>query len=244
VASVRRWLALSGGIASLVVSKSAPAEQPAGTDVLPADAHVEIAPQPPDAKLPDAPSDAGTQGFAEAPPPRARHKGLVLESTLGVLGFGGQFRHVAPPAFWLHAQLGYEALDWLMLFGEGELAFTDTGESQDESHTLVFPLWGFGGGARATFHATPRLAFFVQGQIDALAADVPHDALTILGFRNAETLAASFGGRIGVEWYQVDRHLALCAQTGARVAEGFAKVTASGDVPIMWDAALGLRYTF
>src|SRR6202042_1230400 len=126
------------------------------------------------------PSDVGPEGLVEAPPPRPRRKGLVLESTIGVLGFGGQFRHVAPPAYWLHAQLGYEVTNWLMLFGEGELAFTDTGESQQESNSKVLPLWGFGGGARATFHATPRVAFFAQGELDGLSADVPHNELTVL----------------------------------------------------------------
>ena len=245
---MRRWLALSGGFAGLVAvisSRSASADQPADTSVLPADAHIEIAPRPPEPKSPsEAPTDIGAEGIAEAPPPRARHKGLVLESTLGVLGFAGQFRHVAPPAFWLHARLGFEFLDWLMLFGEGELAFTDTGESQDASRSLAFPLWGVGGGARATVHATPRFALFGQAQIDGLVAAVPHNALTVLGFRKAETLATSFGVRVGAEWYQIDRHLALCAQVGARDAGGFAKVTASNDTPIMWDAALGIRYTF
>ena len=70
-----------------------------------------------------------------------------------------------------------------MLFGEGELAFTDTGESQDASRSLAFPLWGVGGGARATVHAMPRFASFGQAQIDGLVAAVPHNALTVLGFR-------------------------------------------------------------
>ncbi len=247
---VRRTLALCGILASLAVpaaasgQEPAPTTAPAGAEALPPDTHIEIAPQPTEAKPLDAPSDVGPEGLVEAPPPRPRRKGLVLESTLGVLGFAGQFRHIAPPAYWLHALLGYEAFDWLMVFGEGELAFTDTSESQDPSHTKAFPLWGFGGGARATFHATPRFAAFVQGEIDALAADVPHNALTVLGFRNAETLAPSFGARIGVDWYQIDRHLALTAQVGARDATGFAKVVATSDTPIMWDGALGLSYTF
>jgi hypothetical protein len=131
-----------------------------------------------------------------------------------------------------------------MLFGEGELAFTETSESQDESHTKAFSIWGVGGGARATIHATPRVAFFGQGELDGLVADVPHNALTILGFRNAESLGLSLGGRVGIEWYQIDRHLALTAQAGARDAVGFSKVATGGDTPIMWDAALGLRYTF
>ena len=235
-------------LSGLVLPAAAAAQEPppsAATDPLSPDAHVEIAPEPPVAKgALDAPSDAARAALDEAPPTRLRRKGLVLESTLGVLGFAGQFRHVAPPAYWLHAQLGYELLSWLMLFGEGEVAFTDTGQSQDESHTMAFPLFGFGGGARATFHASPRFAVFGQGAIDGLAAKVPHNALGILGFRNAETLAPAFGLRIGVEWYQIDRHLALSAQLGGRDASGFAKVAAASDAPIMWDAALGMRYTF
>jgi hypothetical protein len=234
------------GLALPSVSAAQEPAPPAGADTLPADAHIEIAPQPPARVVTEteAPSDVGPEGLAEAPPPRPRRKGLVLESTLGVLGFAGQFRHVAPPGYWLHAQLGYEVTGWLMLFGEGELAFTETSESQDESHAKAFSIWGVGGGARSTFHATPRVAFFVQAEIDGLVADVPHNALAILRFRNAESLGLSLGARVGFEWYQIDRHLALIAQAGARDAVGFAKVASGGDTPIMWDAALGLRYTF
>src|SRR5271170_4922576 len=74
----------------------------------------------PDTTLPAPP--------AEVPPARPRHKGVVVETTAGMLAFAGQFRHVAPPAFWLHAQVGYEFLRWLMVFAESELAMTDTSE--------------------------------------------------------------------------------------------------------------------
>jgi hypothetical protein len=246
---VRLRVAVCGVLSALMVPAVAAgqeAAQPASGDTLSPDAHIEIhtsAPSP--SVAPDAPADAaGPAALAEAPPPRPRAKGLVLESTLGVLGFAGRFRHVAPPAYWLHAQLGYEFLPWLMVFGEGELAFTDTGQSQDDSHTMAFPLFGFGGGARATFHASPRFGIFGQIEVDALAANVPHHALAILGFKDAESLAPSLGGRLGAEWYMVDRHLALSAQIGVRDATGFAKVAAASDTPILWDAALGVRYTF
>jgi hypothetical protein len=207
------------------------------------DAKVDISTAPPegstgevDTTLPTAP--------AEAPPPRPHKKGVVLESTMGVLGFIGQFRHIAPPAYYLRTQLGYEIFNWLMVFGEGELAYTDTGVSEDPSHSIAFPIWGFGGGLRATIHPTERFAFFVQGEGGALSAYVPHDALTILGFRNAESLGASVGGRLGLEWYQLDRHIALGIQGGARDALGFAKVVGGSDLPLMWDASAGFRYTF
>jgi hypothetical protein len=242
---VRRLALALGSTLGLLHSATVRAEQPppANSPGLPPDLQIDIAPTPPEGKVtPEGPTQAELEA---GPPMRPRHKGLVLESTLGVLGFVGQFRHVAPPAYWLHGQLGYEVLPWLMVFGEGELAFTDTSESVGGFDVRAFPIWGVGAGARLTFHATDRVAFFVQGSVGGLTAVVPHDALAVYGFRNAESLALSVGVRVGVEWYQIDRHFALCAQVGARDATGFEKqLLVNNDFPLMWDAAVGLRYTF
>jgi hypothetical protein len=235
-------VALGGPTLALAVGGTAKAQGPdAPPPTVAPDAQIDIATTP-EAETPAA-QGAGSAAFAEAPPPRPRRKGLVLESSVGVLGFAGQFGRVAPPAYWMQMELGYEVTDWLMFFGEGEIAFTGTNEEQGESQAIQFPIWGFGAGARATIHATPRVAFFIQAQLDGLTADVPHDALTILGFRNAESLNPSFGARAGIEWYQIDRHVALCVEGGARDATGFAKVTAN-DVPLMWDSAFAIRYVF
>src|ERR1051326_5288964 len=59
----------------------------------------------------------------EAPPPPPRKKGFVIESGLGALGWMVKFGTVAPPAYRLPAQLGYELFNWLMLFADGEIAF-------------------------------------------------------------------------------------------------------------------------
>ena len=234
-------LALLWSVAFVSVAPAAgAAAQNAEPAVLPSEASIDFAVEPPEGKT----HDDRAEDLTRPPPPRPRRQGLVLEQSLGILGFGGQFRHVAPPAVWTRGQLGYEIFRWLMLYGEGEIAFTDTGVSQSESSSRAFPIWGFGGGVRATIHATDRVAAYAQLEVGALQADVPHDALTILGFRKAEALNASFAGRIGVEWYQMDRHLALFAALGARDATGFAKVVGPSDFPIMWDASAGLRYTF
>jgi hypothetical protein len=242
---VRRFALALGTTLLVLHSATARAEEPpaANPPGLPPDLQIDIATTPPEGKVtPEGPTEAELEA---GPPMRPRHKGLVLESTLGVLGFAGQFRHVAPPAYWLHGQLGYEVIPWLMVFGEAELAFTDTSESVGSFNVRAFPIWGFGAGARATFHATDRVAFFVQGSVDGLTAIVPHAALAVYGFRNAESLNLSLGLRVGVEWYQIDRHYALCAQVGARDAQGFGKqLLVSSDFPLMWDAAVGLRYTF
>jgi hypothetical protein len=230
------------GIAALLTS--APAFAQAQAPQLSPEAQVVVATTPPEGRTTeDRLQTPGAEGVDLAPPTRPHHRGLVLESTLGVLAFLGEFRHVAPPAYWLHAQLGYEFLDWLMLFGQGEVAFTDTGESQDGSHTRAFPIWGFGAGVRGSIRVSSRVASFVQAEVGALAADIAHNALTVLGFREAESLKPSFGLRVGVEWFQIDRHMAVLTQIGLRDAQGFGKLTAS-DLPLMWDAGLGLNYTF
>ena len=206
--------------------------------LLPPDTPVEIATSPPEGKITPA------REFDVAPPVRPRPRGLVLETTAGILGFGGQFRHVAPPAFWMHAQVGFEPLAWLMLFAESELAFTDTSEAGVGSHARAFSLWGFGGGLRAGIQPSDRVALFVQGEAGGLTANVPRRALATLGFPEAEMVSFQFGGRVGAVWYQIDRHLALTASAGARVAEGFSKLFAANDVPLLWDASVGWRYAF
>jgi hypothetical protein len=228
-------LAIALSAPSAFAQQSVP---PANAPELAPDAKVEFATTPDEGQttLPTPPPDA--------PPPRPRHSGLVLEQTLGVLGFAGQFGHVAPPAFWMHAQLGYEVLPWLMLFGEGELAFTDTGESQDESHSMAFPIWGFGGGLRGTVQVSSRVALFLQGDVGELTAYVPEGSLTDLGYHNAEALNVQLGARLGVEWHATDRHMALCLEGGARDATGFARTIGGGDFGLLWDSSAGFRYTF
>lgn len=213
------------------------------TVTLAPDAQVPISTTPPEGQTGEADTTLPAPP-PEAPPPRPRKKGLVLESTAGVLGFAGHFGQIVSPAFFMHAQLGYELLPWLMIFGEGELAFTDTAKGEGSTDSIALPIWGFGGGLRATLHPTERFAFFVQGDVGALTAYVPHGALAILGYQNAEALNAAFGGRVGLEWYMVDRHIALTAQGGAQDATGFAEQIGPTDLPLAWDASIGLRYTF
>jgi hypothetical protein len=181
---------------------------------------------------------------AEAPPPPPYKKTLVLDSSIGAMAFLGQFRKVAPPGPWMHVQLGYELLKWLMLYGEGELAFTDTSGTQPPPRTRAFPLFGFGGGARFTVRFTDRFGVYAQGGLGAMKADIATNALGILGFRNAESLGLYLGSRLGVEWYQIDRHLALGLNAGIRLAQGFVKTGASLDTPAAVDGGVALRYAF
>ncbi len=188
-----------------------------------------------DSLLPEAPP--------EAPPPPPRHKGFVIEQTLGALGFIGQFGKIAHPAFYMHTQFGYELFSWLMLFAEGEFAFTDTSLGTDPTKSKAFPIFGFGGGPRITIRPTERFAFYFQGCVGGIMADVPSRVLGNLGFINAESLGFYAGGRVGIEWYQVDRHIALGLAGGTRFLPSFKK-TVGSDTPLGWDAEASLRYTF
>ncbi len=181
----------------------------------------------------------------EAPPPLPYKKTVVLDSSLGAMAFFGQIGKVMPPGPWMHTQLGYEVLKWLMLYGEGELAFTDTSNRVDPPKTRSFPVFGFGGGVRFTIRFTDRVGIYAQPGFGMMKCDVATNALGILGFRNAESLDIYFGGRLGFEWYQIDRHFALGITVGARIAQGFERVGGAGsDTPLVGDSGLSLRYAF
>ena len=224
----------------------------AGRAALAADAAPTPQPPPTDAQIEaavkadanPAPPSIAAADEDEAPPPLPRKKGVVLESRIGALAFLGRFRQVAPTAPWFQVDGGYEIFDWLMLFGEAELALTDTSVAQDASKARAFPIFGFGGGARVTVHVTDRVALFGEGNVGGMKADVANNAFALLGYKNAEALGLYVGGRLGVEWYMVDRHLALGFGAGVRDAKGFAKTGPVSDTPLMLDVAVALRYTF
>jgi len=180
---------------------------------------------------------------AEAPPPPPYKKSLVIDSALGALAFLGKFGQTAPPAPWIRTQVGYEIFAPLMVFGEGEIGFTDTSGSQDPPKTRAFPLFAFGGGARFTLRFTDRFGVYVQGSIGAMEADISKRALEIIGFKDAESLGLYIGGRLGLEWYQLDRHFALGVTSGLRDATGF-KRTIGSDTPLAFDAGASIRYAF
>ena len=181
----------------------------------------------------------------EAPPPPPYKKSLVLDTSLGALAFFGQFGKVAPPGPRVHTQLGYEIWKWFMVFAEGELSFTTTANAQPAPRTRAFPIFGFGGGLRFTARFTPRFGMYLQGSAGALKADVARNAFAILGYPDAESLGLYVGGRIGAEWYQLDRHFALGLSVGLRDTTNFAKQTGNGsDLPLAFDAGVSIRYAF
>lgn len=235
-------LSTLAGAALLAVATTAAADEPAGAPApaapVPVEAQIDLT------KDSKAGAEADLGPTPEAPPPPPYKKTLVLDASVGALGFLGQFGKVAPPAPWMHLQLGYELFRWLMVYGEGELAFTDTSNKLNPPNTRAFPMYGFGGGARFTIPFTDRFGAYAQGGLGLLRADVPTNALGIIGFEDAESFGLYFGGRLGVEWYQLNRHFALGLNAGLRFAQNFATTGAASDTPLALDGGVSIRYAF
>src|SRR5688500_3241704 len=155
-------------LVSMLVASTASAEEQAVSVDLEKDQKTEAAAeQTADANAPPP----------EAPPPPPYKKTLVLDSAIGAMGFFGEFGKVAPPGPYFRTQLGYELLKWLMLFGEGELAFTDTSVREAPPRTRAFAIYGGGGGARFTVRFGERVGIYAQASVGLLKADVGKNAL-------------------------------------------------------------------
>jgi hypothetical protein len=197
---------------------------------------------------PQTPAEAAAEANApppEAPPPPPYKKTLVLDSSIGAMAFFGQFGKVAPPGPYFRTQLGYELLKWLMFFAEGELSFTDTSVKEQPPRTRAFSIYGGGGGGRFTIRFGDRVGVYAQASFGLMKADVGKNALGVLGFKDAESLDTYLAGRLGFEWYQLDRHFALGITAAARLAQGFG-ITRVGtsDTPLIGDVGVSLRYAF
>lgn len=190
-----------------------------------------------------APTEDTSGPPPEAPPPPPYKPSFVLDSSIGARAFLGEFGKVAPPGVWLHTQLGYELFKWLMVFGEGDLSFSDTSGEQEPPQTRAFPVFGGGGGLRFSVRFTGRVGIYLQGSAGVMKADIRVNALKTIGFGDAENLGLYAGGRLGFEWFQLDRHLALGLNSGLRLAQGFAR-TRGGDTPLALDGGVSLRYAF
>jgi hypothetical protein len=174
----------------------------------------------------------------EVPPPPPRKRGVVLETSIGAMGFLGKLGTISPAASLFHVQLGYEPFRWFMVFAESDLGFTSTRYS---SVSRGYAIYGFGGGARFTFGLSERVSAYAQ--VDFGMMEASSDVLHSYGFYEAENLNGYFGAGGGLEWYQGDPHFALALNGGVRQAQGFER-SVPGDVALSWLAAVAIRYTF
>jgi hypothetical protein len=149
-------------------------------------------------------------------------------------------QNVSPAAPFFRLQVGYELFDWLMLFGEADVAMARTSYANRPPEPRTYALFGFGTGARFTWQAFEHVGFYLQGDLGL--ASVSEDVLSTYGYRDAALLRPYFGGLLGVDWYQVSPHYALSLYGGARdYVQTFARI-AGERPPIAWMSGVALRY--
>lgn len=192
--------------------------------------------------MPKSQGDHGTEDDAEAPPPPPRKKGFVLESSIGVVGQIGRLKNIIPNAPWFGLRLGYEPLGWLMAFAESDLFVTSTSYAHPPPPPRSFAFWSFGGGLRVTVKPSDRVGLFLQGSLGAGKAT--DDVLQLYGYQHADELGLYESAELGVEWYQVNPHLALALHGGARNYPRALQRELDSKPPMTWLSSAGLRYTF
>ncbi len=74
-------------------------------------------------------------------------------------------------------------------------------------------------------------------------ARINEDLLFQYGYQNADRWNLYFGGELGVEWYQVNPHMALALHGGVRDYDaGLGRVR--GATELAWIGGMSLRYVF
>jgi len=237
-----RWLAwLAGGLGALLASEVARA-----ADAEPKER--QLSPEEIDAWLDSRAmpksqgSDRSNDDDADAPPPPPRKKGFVLESSVGVMGQLGRLKNIAPNAPWFGVRFGYEPLRWLMVFAESDLFVASTSYAHPPPPPRSFAFWSFGGGLRLTIKPTDRVGVFLQGSVGAGRAT--DDVLELYGYPHAEELGLYESVELGVEWYQINPHLALALHGGVRNYARNLKRELDTKPAMTFLSGAGLRYTF
>ncbi len=234
-----RWAALASSPATLLLcsavhASSGPKERSISTDEVVSwlDANSE------------APALAADQGASEelVPLPPPRHRGFVVESSVGAFGQIGEMKHTSPVAPWFHLQVGYEPLRFLMVFVEGDLVLSNTSYAAPPPPPRTYSLLGFGAGLRGTVKASERVGLYLQASLGG--AQVTNDVLTLYGYQDADKLNLYLAAELGVEWYQISPHWALAVHGGVRDYIGTFKREFSNLPPLAWVSGLALRYTF
>ena len=193
----------------------------------------------------DAPSLSSDQGPDEAEPvpiPPPRHRGFVVESSVGAFGQIGEMKYTSPVAPWFHLQVGYEPLRFLMVFVEGDLILSNTSYAAPPPPSRTYSLWGVGAGLRGTVKASERVGLYLQASLGG--AEVTDDVLVTYGYKDADKFNLYLAAELGAEWYQISPHWALAIHAGIRDYTATFKREFSTKFPLAWVSGLALRYTF
>jgi len=189
------------------------------------------------------PGDQGVSPAEDKPLPAPRRHGFVIESGLGFVTQFGDMAHITPSAPLFQLRFGYEVLRWLMPFIESDLVFANTAYASEPPPPRSYFHFAAGAGVRFTAPVGRVLAIFGQGSL-GLAKISEQNVLSIYGFPNADQWNLYFDGEAGLEWYQVNPHLALAAHGGVRsYGKGLTRENGNGG-SLAAIASANLRYAF
>jgi hypothetical protein len=185
-------------------------------------------------------AEAALDAELELPSLPPRRHGWVLEGSVGALGHLGNMRRVSPTAPWFRLQVGYEPLDWLMVFAQADVALSSTSLAKRPPAERGYALFGLGGGVRLGWQPFSAVGFYLQG--DAGFASVTEDVLSTYGYPDADRLRPFAGGTLGLEWFQLSPHYALSVSGGTRdYFRTFDRI--NGDQPPwVWYSSVAIRY--
>jgi hypothetical protein len=165
----------------------------------------------------------------------------VLETGAGAVFQLGALRHVSPPSPWLQVHLGYEVAEWFMVLVNADLTLADTSYAARPPEPRTYAHYAVGAGGRFQFRLASWLA--AHAQLELGISEVTEDVLEQYGYRQADSLGFHYGARLGLEWLQVNPHLALGAQGTLRNYSGLDRAN-NADAPLAAIGALTLRYAF
>jgi len=187
-------------------------------------------------------TDTLTPAPDEAPPSPPRRRGFTVETGVGVLSYLGALAHVSPTSPWFHLQIGYEPFRWLMVFAETDLVFSNTSYASQPPPPRTYRLYGFGPGLRFSLPFSERFGGYLEGSTGL--ARVSDDLLAVYGYANATSFELYFGGRLGLEWFAPNPHLAVALSGGARLYPTGLRRERSNEAPLALLGNLAIRYTF
>jgi hypothetical protein len=235
----RRVVGLLGLVAGVVVaSPAAGAEDPKERQITTSEIESWLEAEPG-----AAPADQGATPADEQPLPAPRRHGFVLESGVGFVTQFGAMAHITPTAPLFQLRFGYEVLRWLMPFIESDLAFANTSYASEPPPPRSYFHFGAGAGARFTLPVGRVLAVFAQGSL-GLARVSEENVLSVYGFPDADEFNLYFDGQLGLEWYQVNPHLALGAHGGIRSYGNGLTRERGGQAALAALGTANLRYAF
>ncbi len=177
----------------------------------------------------------------EVPPPPPRKRGLVVEGTMGALFQLGALRHVSPTSPWFQLLVGYEFTDWFLLAAQGDFTIADTSFASQPPPPRTYAEYAVSGAPRFQLTIVDPISAYVQFELGVASAT--EDVLQVYGYRDADELSLFYGGRLGLEWFMKNPHLALALSGTVRNMPGLERNN-SADAPLVIIGAGTLRYAF